>query len=247
MTVLVGALCKDGVVIGSDSSATFGPHQNFSTIEQPTDKTFVIEADVLLAGTGSVGLGQRFSAVVSGIRKQPDWDSRTEIEKGKLFSAGGLSEFSQTFLKPGQYGSLVAYEARGKLHLCEFAIQDFQPEWKTAKLWFASMGSGQTIVDPFLGLMRRVFFPSDQPTLAEGLFLVTWALEHAIDVNPGGINAPIQLGVLTIENGQPIARLLESSELEDHRANVQSAEAHLANYTKQFRASPNLMSPSPPS
>ena len=54
MTILVGLLCKDGIVIGSDSSATFGTMQN-RTIEQPTDKIEIIDGKVIIAGTGQVG------------------------------------------------------------------------------------------------------------------------------------------------------------------------------------------------
>lgn len=43
MTILVGVLCKDGVIIGADGSATFGAGQ-MRTIEQPIDK---------LKGTGA--------------------------------------------------------------------------------------------------------------------------------------------------------------------------------------------------
>ena len=37
MTILIGVLCKDGVVIGADSSATFDAG-GIRTIEQPTKK-----------------------------------------------------------------------------------------------------------------------------------------------------------------------------------------------------------------
>ena len=58
MTVIIGALCKDGIVVGSDSSATFVAG-SLPTIEQPTKKTFVIGDDIIFAGTGQCGLGQR--------------------------------------------------------------------------------------------------------------------------------------------------------------------------------------------
>lgn len=57
MTILVGLLCKEGIVIGADSSATFGSAQ-FRTIEQPTDKIEIIDNQIIVAGTGQIGLGQ---------------------------------------------------------------------------------------------------------------------------------------------------------------------------------------------
>ena len=48
MTILVGVLCQDGVVVGSDSSATFASG-NLRTIEQPVRKTFLVGNDVIFA------------------------------------------------------------------------------------------------------------------------------------------------------------------------------------------------------
>jgi 20S proteasome alpha/beta subunit len=42
MTSLVAIRCKDGVVIGSDSSATFGDGSYVRTIEQTTDRKIEI-------------------------------------------------------------------------------------------------------------------------------------------------------------------------------------------------------------
>ena len=52
MTAIVGVLCRDGVVIGTDSSATFtyGPQR---TIEQPTEKLSIVDQSVIVAGTGA--------------------------------------------------------------------------------------------------------------------------------------------------------------------------------------------------
>jgi hypothetical protein len=68
MTAVVGVLCEGGVVVGTDSSATFahdiGPEQQAPTIEQCMDKLRVVGDSVIVVGTGAVGLGQRFCAIV---------------------------------------------------------------------------------------------------------------------------------------------------------------------------------------
>lgn len=63
MTAIVGILCKDGIVIGTDSSATFSASTT-STIEQPVKKISIIENRVIVAGSGQIGLDQRFCDVV---------------------------------------------------------------------------------------------------------------------------------------------------------------------------------------
>lgn len=64
MTILVGLYCKDAVIIGTDSAATFSDANSSRTIEQGTKKIDIIGERVIIAGTGSVGLGQRFKQVV---------------------------------------------------------------------------------------------------------------------------------------------------------------------------------------
>ena len=70
MTVLIGVLCKDGIVIGADSSVTFGDGCS-QTIEQPdVEKIKIIKDKIIVAGTGSVGLGQRFCHLVATLTKE---------------------------------------------------------------------------------------------------------------------------------------------------------------------------------
>ena len=73
MTVLVGVLCQEGVILGSDSSATFAAG-NLNTIEQSVQKTFVIGNDVILATTGAGGLGQRLQHILQTLRGAVSFD-----------------------------------------------------------------------------------------------------------------------------------------------------------------------------
>jgi 20S proteasome alpha/beta subunit len=247
MTVLIGVYCKDGVVIGADSSATFaaGPAR---TIEQPTEKIFIVGDCVIIAGTGSVGLGQRFSAIV-----QKAWDENqfrgSEIELAKQLSANTIADFSSTHLKTGMYGALLAFPCTRKPYLCEFDVQMFQPEFKTERLWYVSMGSGQAIADPFLALIREVFWSDGPPTVQEGVFAVTWALDHAIRVNPGGVNGPSRVAVLeNTGSGHYGARLLSPADLDEHRQNIDEAKKVLRGFrtssSKMAESAPDL--PNPP-
>lgn len=237
MTVLIGVLCKDdAVVIGTDSSATFGVHPQFPTIEQtPCKKLFVINDDILVAGTGQIGLGQRFCDVVSRFRGGDDkgFYGKSKFEVGKGISAKAIEDFSSTGAPKAQFGALIAFATKSdKCCLVELALQDLQPEWKSEQLWFVSLGSGQPIADPMLGLLRRVLFADKQPTLREGIFAVTWTLQLAIELNSGGINGPPQIGVLKRETASTgyKARILDEDELQEHIARVEGAEQHLRNY-----------------
>ena len=69
MTVLVGVLCSDGLVVGADSIATSSAGMHPLIQVRSDDKIKIIGGRVIIAGTGAVGLGQRFHAVV-----QKAWD-----------------------------------------------------------------------------------------------------------------------------------------------------------------------------
>ncbi|MBI5826720.1 MAG: hypothetical protein HZB22_03195 [Deltaproteobacteria bacterium] len=235
MTILIGVLCKDGVVVGADSSATFDAG-GLRTIEQPTRKIDIINGKIIVAGTGQVGLGQRFSYQIKKAWSENKLKGNS-IEVAKTMSALGISDFIDTkWVEKGQYGALVAFPAEKKSHLCEFQIRDFQPELKTEHLWYVSVGSGQLIADPFLGLMRRIFWPTEPPkTYQDGIFVVVWALQHAIELNPGGVNGPMQIAVLAQDGGDIKARMLEEGEITEHIDNVNGAIEHLRIYGDTLR------------
>jgi 20S proteasome alpha/beta subunit len=248
MTILVGILCADGVVVGSDSSATFSAGPRLQTIEQPVRKTFTVGTDVILATTGAGGLGQRFEFVLHELRHRlPDWHERHHLPLAVQVCREMLQHLQQTFLGPGQIGALVAFACQDGFHLCEFATTDFQPELKTEDTWFVSMGSGQMITDPFFGMLRRTLFRESRPTLDEAVVLTVWALHNAIELNVGGINGPMQLGVLRrpAPDAPAQARLIPSNELKEHVAALARVEGYLAGARQHLLPPPAETGPSP--
>lgn len=238
MTILIGVLCKDGVVIGSDSAVTFATG-NIRTIEQSIKKVDIISEHVIVAGTGEVGLGQRFTEVVKQAWENKIF-SKSALEIGKELARAGIEDFGTTSATMGRFGALVAFPCNGghPVGLCELSVDNFQPELKTDRLWYVSMGSGQTIVDPFLGLMREAFWEDGLPSHQDATFAVTWALQHAIDLNAGGVNGPIQVGVLSSSGkGKYDARLLTEEELAGHQENVAGVIEHLREYRGKINGS----------
>jgi 20S proteasome alpha/beta subunit len=251
MTVIVGVLCEDGVVVGSDSSATFSAAPNLNTIEQPVQKTFIVAPDVIFAATGEIGLGQRLEYILRPLRQQlGNWHDQPCLHLALQISRNMIENMQGTFLNPGAIGALLAFAAQNAFHLCEFAVANFQPELKTADTWFVSMGSGQMITDPFFGLLRRTLFRDTRPTLSEGVLAAYWALHNAIHLNTGGINGPIQLAVLRRPAPEtPFeARLLGEDELAEHEGAIKSIEDYLAAYRQQLtpQAAETAASPEPP-
>lgn len=247
MTAVVGIFCSDGVVIGTDSSITMAVGQ-FRTIEQQTEKLTVIDSKVIIAGTGNVGHGQRFRNVVEKEWRKSQFGARSGGTNAVNICLGISREasidFQQTFSKPGVYGALMAAPMGRKPVLCEFDLDGLQPTLYNDQMWFCSMGSTQPITDPFLALMREVFWPMGQPTVQEATLAVTWTLDHAIAVNPGGVNGPVRIAVLENHENTFQARLLSDNDLTEHRSWIEDAKSQLSNRLRDAPAAPRV--PVPP-
>ncbi len=234
MTAIVGITCVDGLVIGADSAVSFEAG-GYRTVEQPAEKIKIIDNKLILAGTGQVGLGQRFTSIVEELWGDGKLNG-SQFAVAKQLSAACIKDMRETFASTGQYGALFGFPKGDKHYLCEFAIRDFQPEFKDSTMWYCSMGSGQMIIDPFLGFVRSVFWGENtRPNLAEGIFVVKWCLQHAIEVNPGGVNSPIKIAVMENDDrGKPLARMLSEGELETHKENIHAIRKYIYEFKQKL-------------
>ena len=129
----------------------------------------------------------------------------------------------------------MAFYHKTKLYLCEFEVGDLQPEFKNEHLWYVSMGSGQSICDTVLGFVRKIFWDDAQPNLNDGIFGTVWALKQAIELNPGGINYPIQLATIS-EKGE--TKLLDISECSEHEQHTVEFEEYLKKFKSELLNNP---------
>jgi hypothetical protein len=237
MTIVIGVICKEGVVIGSDSSATFlAGNLNIHTVEQKIKKVTVIHDNKVMCGSGEVALSQRFEQIISRYWLNSDLTNKSDIDITVDLYQSTLKDFQLTNSNFNQFCSCLAFFHNDSFSLCEFPLKTFLPELKSESLWYVSMGSGQIITDPFLGFVRKIFWNDKQPCLNDGIFGTIWALNHAIEVNPGGIGAPVQIGIL--DNNTKSARLLSDSELEEHIECVSDFENHIRRYRREIFSTP---------
>ena len=93
------------------------------------------------------------------------------------------------------------------------------------------MGSGQPIADPFIAFISKAMFGKKKPKLNEGVFAVFWALQHAIDLNAGGINGPAQIATLSKGAGTRLAaKILSLDDLSEHAGLVVGLDACISGY-----------------
>ena len=131
---------------------------------------------------------------------------------------------------------MLAFSCQDAPHICSFDPEHFQPELIERRLWYDSMGSAKHITDPFLALMRKAFWTSGPPLVYDAVFAVTWALDHAIEVNPGGVNGPIRIAVIERQEGRLKARLLSEDELDEHKQNVEATYEALRRFRNRQSA-----------
>lgn len=252
MTVLVGVKCTDGVVIGADSMAT-STHGPASLLQTQTDKIQIIAGEVIVAGSGSVGLIQRFTNVVDELWKNEEV-KRNMWSCIKSISAATITDFKSTgvpFKQPPHglgfgFGSLLAAPIEGEARLVEYGEADVQPELKDEKPIFVSMGSGQMLAEPFVAFVSRVLWDDGVPDVQAAMFGVYWALDHTIKYAPGGVGEPIRMALLKEENREWNARVLDDDELQEKAQHINQIERRIARYPKEVLQEPQATPPPAP-
>lgn len=234
MTILVGIRCTDGVVIAADSGIWLGPSTQQATIEQTFEnKIQIIDDRVIVATSGHVGHCQRFTEVVRQAWRKKEFQKKTALEIGKLLSHHGIQDFAQTQVqRKFDFGSLIAYQATDGPALCELSGgSEFQPELKVLDgLWYGSLGSGASLSDPFLALLREVFWSEGPPNVQGGVFSALWALRHTVATNIGGVRDPIHISTLSRQKGQFLAHQLDEDQKDEHNSMIAEATKHFGEF-----------------
>jgi 20S proteasome alpha/beta subunit len=122
MTVIVGILCSDGVVIGTDSALAVGRVGRYTIERQEGNvlKIEITEGDIITAFTGAAGLSQRFNDQVAEIIKalrRPYTQPRLVSGIGPVGSPLQLALYNMNFpngriaydeIKPVDIGRIVS-------------------------------------------------------------------------------------------------------------------------------------------
>jgi 20S proteasome alpha/beta subunit len=248
VTLLVGILCQDGVVMASDSAATMGATLG----QQSFRKVHRLNEHMLFSGTGAVGIAQLISNKLLKM-----WNDK-ELNKGTpeavmdrigqsigelvrpYHQSAGLARPIGGDPGPSLCKTLVALPVRESPQLFSFDYNG-APERVTLQVPFIAMGSGQSIADPFLAFLKRLLWDKSAPTMAEGKLVAVWTIDHVRRTNTGGVGGGIQLGLLQAKNGKvPEVEMLSDIDISEHEQRVGSAEKALIAELKDIRADPSL-------
>ncbi len=257
MTLLVGVLCQDGVVIGADSAATMGA-MGIHTVRQSVTKVTIVNGRALIATSGPVGLGQRLAGEFAEILEQDKIPKGMRPHKAMQLIRGTFLPHIAAEMQAAQVaapvvGPQIAQASAisdtllavclddGRPRLFRFDQQG-SPEEATEDIPFVCLGSGEIIADPFMAFLRGLFWEQGSlPTLAEGQFATIWTLEQAIAVSPAFIAHPSRVWVLSTSGARCAARQVPEDELQDDLQAVTEARRVLG----EWRRGKSMM-PAPP-
>ncbi|SRR6266849_1511649 len=240
MTLIVGIRCLDGVVMASDSAATFAAGFQFTIGQQEMTKVQKLADSMLYSSTGSVGMAQLICDKIAKTWKAsesyflnasaPEAMNKLGPEIAQLLSAyitNGQMLRPEGGLQSALCKSLLAIPLRDGVRLVQF---DFSgaPEEATRELPFVALGSGQPIADPFLAFLKRILWKEREPSVSEGRFAAAWTIDHAIHTNPGGVAGPLQMATLTKVGGKPKIDII--ADIAEHQQAVSEAERVLSEY-----------------
>jgi 20S proteasome alpha/beta subunit len=233
MTVVVAIFCSDGVVIAADSMITpsiggisVGHHHGM--------KISVLAGQQLFAFAGDQGQSDRVRIMADGGHATIAGRAHA-IDYPLAITQGIVQQFQNTGIANAiNTNPILSFVHQDKYVCCVFEGA-MQPRLLDAAHYYVAVGSGKLSADPFLRFVTDVFCNGSQPSVAEGVFLAAWTVQHVIDVNPGGVAGPIRVGVLREEGGAKLARLLNNTEIAEHQQAVESAVSALRQWRDSMR------------
>lgn len=264
MTLIVGILCTNGVVMGADGAATLGDSRQ-PTVRQKIKKISIINNEAIFGTSGQIGLAQQFIWEIKHKWKKEEKEVPFYRRHGKekcLKDPEEIEELlAEAFLPHIQHRvkaatstfgesvdaigeSLMAMPFGDKPYLFQFNKQT-SSEMSSEDLPFVTIGSGRLIADTFLAFLKDVFWKNRQPTLSDARFATLWTLEHAIENAPAYLGEPPQLVVLEKNDGWR-ARELSKEELEEHRMHIDAAKDALRVYKESFKEEEEVTLPPKP-
>ncbi len=256
MTLIIGIRCTDGVVMGADSAITFTDFQANTIKQIYRQKLSVLcgkNTTAIVGGSGFHGHIQRFENIVNRLMDDGNILIVDAVDIGRQTSKLTRTDFAETLnteesLKLFPFSALMAIHCKSgdevRAQLIEFVGMLQQPEVKLKDNWFVSIGSGQKIADPLLGLMRKIYWSNQPPNLQGGIFMAHMVLKLACDLAPGGIAPPVKLATLSqTEEGLPCAREFTEKELQESLSAVENALDYYGRFPDLLRESSSKLPP----
>lgn len=229
MTVAIGLVCQDGVLVASDSMASDPP-----TAHKVTKVFSLAHCPVVWTASGSVYVIEEVQRALAGIDQlstsggppavfaKPIQDSLRDKLKSTIHramrssyeSALASTPFAQGAIAPGfETDFVVCGYANSTPWLLEFA-RDGQVNWHTP-LGFYATGSG----GPFATVARALMahYLTARVSIDQAKMIAYRAVQTTCEVSQSGVGPPVQIAVVDADG----ARTLSEDEVEAVGAQVE--------------------------
>lgn len=210
MSLIVGVRCKDSVVLAASGLGTVLPKGD-PAVEEPAGLLRVVGGQVILGVSGPEGLTREISAALESYvaggdpgRVAPEAhstgirDALAEPVGLALAMSEALRRVPGVAVGPGEYvlgGSMIALPARGAP--CLYVVDEGLSVTEiTEEITCAAIGPARAPAESFLAFLRRLLWPDDQPTRAEGQLTAYWTVRHVVETTLGRPGRSVQ--VLTL-------------------------------------------------
>jgi len=228
------------------------------TIQQTGEKLIAVRGTAIFGVAGAAALSQQYEGILGELLDaQCDFrgQSRRLVDLPPYALAACLQEhflagsentytsFQRAALILKKSTSLTIHLARTLIALpCSrrpvlFRSDEFCNVEEIRLNSFEAIGVGQRHADPFLAFLKRVLWRGETPSTEIGELTVVWALQHAIEVNTGGVADPKHVLTLrTNADGTAQIERLDGDKISGYENRIQDIERSMHGVARDLPA-----------
>ncbi len=236
MTVAISFICVDGAVVATDSMLT--PSVGGLNVGHHTGvKVYVLPGPQIFAFAGDQGQAARFKVIAEASVANAVGATHPLVYPLSL-SQAIIGQLQSTGIATNQVNvnTFLGFLHSGACYCCAFEGA-MQPRLLDHDHYYAALGTGKLSADPFLRFLTDTFCkPGQPPGVHLATFLAAWAVQHVIDVNPGGVAGPIRIAVFERDAaGIFAARELPPTEIDAHVQAIDDAAQALRDWRQAIQ------------
>lgn len=261
MTLLVGILSTEGVVIATDKQVSHGALGNF-TVGQPGSKAEIIGGQALYASSGPVSVGQQICSAMKGLQAQfggincadavqmiqpairailnPAFET---ANKAKAVMGGQMA------LMDVLSSGILAAKFKNGIHALDISPQGACEILSPDKVPFVCQGSGKQNADPILQFLWNIYWSSQGPSLREAILAGYWTVKIAIELKSPMVGFTPEVFVLEKagKDGKHVkAKKIDENDLVQHDEFIMSVETAMRDVRRKLIDNSSDPTPSPP-
>lgn len=264
MTLLVGILCPEGVVIATDRQVTHGA-MGQATIGQAGTKAAIIRkeesrrGEALYASAGAIGLGQQISAAIDHLdikfHTQKCVAALEHIQKATRGIIAPAMELAAKAVhvighpatqSDAVCGGLLAGRFSDGIKLVELNPQGGAEILTLESVPFICQGSGKNNADPFLRFLWDVYWSNKPPSLKEAVLAGYWTVKVVTQLRTPMVGCGVEVFTLRSDNNVARAEQIPASAFEEHDGFISAVEEAMRGVRDSMLGTSGVASPEPP-